>query len=387
MIAGDRNRPVRYGLIGAGQFGRFCLDAYRSLDAVERVAVADADPAAAREAAEGAGVEACASVDAMLARDDVELVHVATPPWTHGEVSMRAIEAGKHVLCEKPIAIDLAEAGAMLEAAAARDRVLSVNLVMRYDPICEAVKRIVEEGLLGEPLHGFFMNEAKDEPLPPDHWFWNRRFSGGVFVEHGVHFFDLFEWWLGEGEVVAAQHVRRPGSGIIEQDHAVVRYGGADEPGVGALVSFQHAFTQAARMDRQEMRIVFERGEVRLDEWVPTSMTVDCLADNDTVEALESAVPHALVERLAAFDGEDRVVTSRHKTYEVDGRYHIAGRVGMDKGALYGEVLRRLLADQVEAMNDPAHVRRVSDKDAYRSLERAANATALADDAERNNAT
>lgn len=383
MHAQANGGAVRYGLIGAGAFGRFCLKAYRELETVELVAVADASFETACAAAEDASVEACESVAALLSRDDIDLVHVATPPWTHAEVTLAALEAGKHVLCEKPLAIELDAAERMLEAAERQQRVLSVNLVMRHDPICEAVKRIAAEKLLGEPLHGFFMNEAKDEPLPPDHWFWNREDSGGIFVEHGVHFFDLFEWWLGEGEVIAAHHVRRPGSGIVEQDHATVRYGSTGEPATGAPISFHHAFTQAARMDRQEMRIVFERGEVRLNEWVPTDMTIDCLADFGTIAKLESFVPNVHVEAAAAYHGQERTVTSRHKRYDIDGRYRVTGHVGMDKAALYAHVLRGLLADQVEAIRDPAHERRVTDRDAYGSLERAARATALADQAER----
>lgn len=378
-----KTRRIGYGLIGAGAFGRFCLDAYRSLEAVERIAVGDVDPVAARRAATEAGIEACESVEALLAREEIELVHVATPPWTHGEIAVKALEAGKHVLCEKPLAITLDDAEAMLDAAKRNQRVLAVNLVMRHDPICEAVKRIADEKLLGEPLHGFFMNEAKDEPLPPDHWFWNRDHSGGIFVEHGVHFFDLFEWWLGEGEVISAHHVRRPGSGIVEQDHATVRYGGG-EPGTGAPISFHHAFTQASRMDRQEFRVVFERGEARLHEWVPTDLAIDCIADFGTIAEFEAFIPNVHVESAAGFHGDDRRLTSRHKTREVDGRYRVTGHAGMDKDVMYAHALRELLDDQVKAIGDPSHQRRVTERDAYHALERAVRATAMADDAEAN---
>ena len=373
---GQVTRPVGYGLIGAGAFGRFCVEQYRQLESVEPVALADVNAEVARASAERLGLDACETVDTLLGRDDVDLVHVATPPATHADVVMRALEAGKHVLCEKPLAIRLDDAKRMVDAAASGARVLAVNLIMRYDPLCEAVKAICEQHLLGEPLHGFFENYAKDEPLPPDHWFWNRELSGGIFIEHGVHFFDLFEWWLGDGEPAGAQQVQRPGADLIEQVQATVRYGGA---ATGPLVSFYHGFTQAARMDRQEMRLVFERGSLSLYEWVPTSMTIDCLADDPTLQALRQLLPGCDVTEVERYEqAGHREVVSRHKPYTVDGRYRLAADVGMDKDALYGHVLRALLDDKVKAIVDPSHDRRVTAANGYRSLATADRATQLA---------
>ena len=125
--------------------------------------------------------------------------------------------------------------------------------------------------MLGELLHGYFENYASDESLPPDHWFWDRAKSGGIFIEHGVHFFDLFAGWLGRG------HGRRGAGGaaarapaIEDQVQCTVRYGD------GVLVNFYHGFTQPGRMDRQELRLVFERGDVTLYDWVPTRRPDPC---------------------------------------------------------------------------------------------------------------
>ncbi len=371
----SEGQPIGYGLVGAGAFGRFCLEQYAALDGLRLAAVADVNADAARAVARDFGLIACDSVDDLLQHDEVDLVHIATPPTTHAPLVIQAVEAGKHVLCEKPLAVDLADADAMIQLARAKQRLLAVNLIMRYDPLCEAVKTILDEKLLGEPLHGFFENYAKDEPLGPDHWFWDKSKSGGIFIEHGVHFFDLFAWWLGEGEVVAAQQAGRPGNpGLIEQVHCTARYG--DDR---VLVNFYHGFTQAERMDRQEMRILCERGAIRLFEWVPTAIEIDALADHATLERLQAILPAAKVTQTASYTGDERKVYSRHKHYEVDGRYTLAGDVGMDKPALYGHVLRGLLADQLQAIADPAHPRRVSDANGFTSLRLAAAAEHEAD--------
>ena len=365
---------IGYALIGGGGFGRFAGAQYQALDQVRLRAVADADVGAAQRAADELGVTALDSIEAVCARDDVQLVHIATPPWTHRALVESALRAGKHVLCEKPLALSLADASAMLALAAQRGLLLATNLLMRYNPLCAAVKRIIEQGVLGAPLHAFFENYAKDEPLPPDHWFWDPTRSGGIFVEHGVHFFDLFAWWLGEPTLAAAQAVRRPDApALTEQVQCTARYPG------DVLVNFYHSFTQAERMDRQEMRLVFERGTLRLFEWVPTTLDVDAILTQAELDTLGALLPNATVSTHASYSGAARAVTSRHRSYEVDGRYHVTTDTGMDKETLYGHVLRGLLSDQLAALRDPAHARRVSEANGYSSLRTAIEAQRLAD--------
>src|SRR4029078_8113218 len=126
----------------------------------------------------------------------------------------------------------------LIAIARRQDRLLVSNLMQRYNPLFAMVGQLIEKRLLGELLHGYFENYASDEHLPAEHWFWDREKSGGIFVEHGVHFFDLFAGWLGLGRVEAAQVSMRPGAGIEEQVNATVRYGS------GALVNFCHGFHQ-----------------------------------------------------------------------------------------------------------------------------------------------
>lgn len=367
-------QPVGYALIGAGAFGRWCLDKFAGLESVRRVAVCDLDGDMARGAAKPHGLTAYANPAELLEREDVDIVHIATPPKTHGTIAEQCIRAGKHVLCEKPMATRLEEAERIAELARSKKRVLAANLVMRYDPLSEAVQQILEQKLLGDPIHGFFENYAKDEPLPEGHWFWDKSQSGGIFIEHSVHFFDLFAYWLGDGKVVAAQESQRPGvkSPLVEQVQCTLRY----EPGV--LVNFYHGFTQAARMDRQEMRIVCERGDIRLYEWTPLSLAIDCLADEATIDRLHAILHTADIGRAFTYEGDVRNVTSRGKRYEVDGRYSITAHAGMTKDELYGHMACELLNDQVQAIRDPQHVRRVDERNGVESLRQAVDAEQLA---------
>ena len=375
IAAGMPSGLLGLGLIGAGGFGRFCLDQYRELDGVRAVAVADAANEAAAGAAEAFGISHATTPEELIRREDVDIVHIATPPSTHAALAIAALNAGKHVLTEKPLALRLEDGQAMLEAASANARTLGVNLIMRYNPLCQCVRRILEQELLGPPLHAFHENYASDENLPPSHWFWDRQVSGGIFIEHVVHFFDLFEMFFGEGEVVSAQETVRPGSAeaaeVVEQVQCAVRYGG------GVLANFYQGFHQCGKMDRQELRIICERGDIRLFGWVPTSLVVNAIASTDDRDILEDLIPNAETTTFEML-WNDHTITNRHGTHEVDGIFRLRGDLGMEKRQVYGFVLRELLNDQIASIRDPAHGRLVDQGNGYRSLAIAVEADRMA---------
>src|SRR3954451_9256999 len=255
---------IRLGVIGCGGFGLFALQHFTQVPGVTLVGMAGTHRPAALAAAARFGVENIDDVDVLLRREDVDLVYIATQPFLHHTQAMAALEAGKHVIVEKPLALTVAQADELVGVARARDRLLVANLMQRYNPLFDAVRRLVETRVLGEVLHGSFENYASDENLPGNHWFWDRGKSGGILVEHGVHFFDLFAGWLGPGRVESAQVGVRPGTAIEEHVHCTARYGDV------ALVNFYHGFHQTGRRDRQTLTLVFERGDITLYDWVPT---------------------------------------------------------------------------------------------------------------------
>lgn len=369
------NRSLRYGLIGCGGFGKFCLDEYRQLEGLECVAVADVNPSMAQETARHADVICCASPDELLGREDIDIVHLATPPFTHPRLAMAAMEAGKHVLCEKPLALSMDDAEAMVKMAAEKQRVLAVNLIMRYNPLCLAVKKLVESRLLGSPLLASFINTAQDESLESDHWFWDRFRSGGIFIEHGVHFFDLFEWWFGPGQLLSADQLRRPGTGFVDQVHCTVQYGAT------TLGSFYHGFHQMKRRDAQHWNMAFELGSLTLTEWVPTRMELDVTLSEDGWQALSELLPDAEHRVLERYTGSSRTARSRHQDRLVDLRGSVVLTSSQEKMTLYGAMLRDLMKDQLEAIRNPGYSRRVSEINGVTSLASAVAAQWTADQA------
>lgn len=389
-LTAPATETLRVGLVGCGAFARFSLAQYRQLPGVSIAAVADIDATAAARAAHELGAEAH-TPDAVLSAADLDLVYIATPPALHFRQAKQALETGKHVLVEKPLATTVADARELDSLSTRQGRVCVANLVERYNPLADCVKRVIEGGLLGDLLHGLFVNEAADEGLAPSHWFWNRETSGGIFVEHGVHFFDLVAYWLGEGHVVsAARSLREPSAadGAVEEEvMCTCRYprprAGAAGKGVctrhtGLLFHFEHGFHQASRMDRQEMRLVFERGELRLFDWVPTHGLVRALLDEAATEALAGLLPNAAIHRVDSWEGQARQARGRFKPFLAAGLVEIRFTTGLDKLGIYAQVVRDLAADQLAWIRDPSHARRLTEADSVASVAMACVADRMA---------
>src|SRR6516165_5440937 len=115
---------TRLGVVGCGGFGLFALQHFTQVPGVTLVGMAGTHRPAAIAAAARFGVENVDEVDALLSRDDVDLVYIATPPFLHHTQALAAIEAGKHVVVEKPLALDVAQADDLIAAARRADRLL-----------------------------------------------------------------------------------------------------------------------------------------------------------------------------------------------------------------------------------------------------------------------
>ena len=363
---------IGLGVIGCGGFGLIALQQFTQVTGVKLVGMAATHRPASLAAASRFGIENTDDLGAFLGRDDMDVVYIATPPFLHHAQALAALEAGKHVIVEKPLAMTVGQADELIAVARSRDRLLVTNLMQRYNPLFDAVRRLIEGRVLGEVLHGSFENYASDESLPEGHWFWDRSKSGGIFVEHGVHFFDLFSGWLGAGCLESAQVGVRPGTPIEEHVHCTVRYGDS------ALVNFYHGFHQAGRMDRQELRLVFERGDLTLHDWVPTRVRIRALVNERQTRDLGDLFPGARVDVDASFGGKDRECRGRGKAIDASQVIEVAYGDGQAKSPLYCRLLRSMMEDQAAWLRDRSHRRVVTESNGRESLALACEADALA---------
>lgn len=366
------DQEVGLGVIGCGGFGLFALQQFVQVPGVRLVGMAGTARPAAQAAARRYGVEDVVDIERLLALPELDLVYISTPPFLHYEQAKHALSANKHVICEKPLALTVPQADELVELARSNDRLLVANLMQRYNPMFALVHTLVKRQTLGKVLHAYFENYASDEGLPREHWFWDRDKSGGIFVEHGVHFFDMFAGWLGAGEVVSAHVSERESDGCEDQVQCVVRYAG------GVHVNFYHGFTQPGRLDRQELRLLFERGDLTLHGWVPTEAHLHGIADEVQMRELCELFQGARVDVAAIYNGDERLCKGRGQQYDVYQRFMLHWGEQQQKLPLYCDLLRRMMTDQVAWIRDRSHQRLITEQNGYDSIATACAADALA---------
>ncbi len=164
-------RIIRVGVLGAGAWARGAhLPGYRRDPRCRVVAIADSEIDRAREAAREFDIpDAVANAADVVGRDDIDLIDVCTPSHTHFELAWSALEAGKHVLCEKPVAYDFRDTRRARDLARARRLKTKVGLTFRYSPAMRYMRELVAGGFIGTPFifNGYEQNSQWLDPMNP----------------------------------------------------------------------------------------------------------------------------------------------------------------------------------------------------------------------------
>ncbi|HYB76576.1 MAG TPA: Gfo/Idh/MocA family oxidoreductase [Candidatus Bathyarchaeia archaeon] len=183
------------GVLGVGEMGkRHAENLRRLVPEASLVAVADAAPERARQVAAELEVEKWfPSLEEMLACKGVDAVVIATPDKFHAAAMVAAAEAGKDILCEKPLALTLADAKTAVNAVAKKGVRLQVGFMRRYDPAYAAAMKRIEAGEIGEPVT--FKSIGRDKDVPPIAAY-QSRINGMLFYTNTIHDFDLARWLM-----------------------------------------------------------------------------------------------------------------------------------------------------------------------------------------------
>lgn len=287
--------PLRVGMVGYAFMGAAHSQAWRTaprffdlpLTPVMQV-VAGRDAAAVKSAAERLGWRGTAgSWQELVARDDVDLVDVCTPGFTHAEIAVAALEAGKHVLCEKPLANTIDEAEAMVaaaQAAAARGVRSMVGYTYRRVPAVQLARTLVAEGRIGTVRHVRvqYLQDWLADPEAPLSWRLDKQAAGsGALGDIGSHAVDLAQFITGERVTgvsavletfvherpVAAEFAGLHGTGGTERgpvtvDDAAVFLARLSGGGLGVFEATRFA---AGRKNAIRLEINGDRGSVAFD--------------------------------------------------------------------------------------------------------------------------
>jgi predicted dehydrogenase len=222
---------TRIGIIGLGFMGRMHIGAYGKLPGARLVAIADQDAKRARGDFSGGWGNIAGSADsldmtsitgttdfqALIRHPDVEVVDICVPTPAHETLALAALEAGKHVLCEKPLALDSVSAARIAQAAARAKGLFMPAMCMRFWPQWKWLKQAVDEGRYGRVMGATFRRVAS---MPPG-WFSNGQMSGGALLDLHVHDTDFVFHLFGKpGAVFSRGYSKTSG----RTDHIVTEY-------------------------------------------------------------------------------------------------------------------------------------------------------------------
>nr|WP_026124436.1 Gfo/Idh/MocA family oxidoreductase [Nocardiopsis baichengensis] len=270
-------RGYRAAVIGAGFMGRVHARAIRACGG-RMVGVAASTPERARAAAGPLGAErAFDDAAALISDDEVDVVHVCTPNHLHAPLTLAALDAGRHVVCEKPLATDAAVAARMAAAAdAAGSRVAAVPFVYRFHPMVRQARALVAQGAVGRVhlAHGGYLQDWLLRP-GDDNWRVDPELGGAMraFGDIGSHWCDLLEFVLGEPiTAVSAQTStpvprRGPGEGapVSTEDLVVLQF----RTGAGVIGTGVVSQVSAGRKNRLSLEVSGSEHTLAFDQEQP----------------------------------------------------------------------------------------------------------------------
>jgi len=303
-------KPIRAAIIGTGGIAGAHVAAHRhAAQRTHLIAAVDIDPArVAAFCATHAIPTAYTSVQTMLDSEQPDLVHVCTPPATHCDLSILCLEAGAHVLCEKPLCVSLAEMDRIQAAEARTGRYCSSVFQYRFGSGGQHLKQLIESGALGKPLLAVSLtvwHRTDAYYAVPWRGKWATE-SGGVTMIHAIHAIDFLLWLLGDWQEVRAL-IGTLNHAIEVEDVSLASVRFAN----GALASL----TNSVNSPREEsyMRFDFQKATVELTHlysytnanwrYTPLKEHADALAAWQTIPtdipSTQSAQLTALLDSMA----------------------------------------------------------------------------------------
>jgi predicted dehydrogenase len=273
---------LRIGIAGMGGMGWFHAARYHQIADAKIVAIADIRPERleAKHAVQInienkaappdlSAVQRFADAEQLIAGADVDVIDICLPSFLHAQYAIRALQAGRHVLCEKPMALSVADADAMIAAAKESGRKLMIAQCIRFWPEYQFLARTVRQGKFGKLLSlNLYRTGGSPVGWGWENWFMNPARSGGSLYDLHIHDVDFVNSMLGAPAKIQATGRRSNQGSACEIIHALYQYAS------GPQVSIHAGWSEVQIPFRAGYEAWFERGFVRLDPERSPSLVV-----------------------------------------------------------------------------------------------------------------
>ncbi len=266
-LGGGRSaRTARgFGIVGAGVISSIHAGAIASIPEARLVAVTDVEPERAESLAAAHGCAAEPDLDALLAREDVDVVSVCVPSGLHAEVGIRAAAAGKHLVVEKPLDVSLEAADRLISAAEAAGVVMTVISQHRFDQGLIDLRRLLDNRHLGRLVLGEASTKwyRSQEYYDSAAWRGTWALDGGSLMNQGIHYLDLLLWCMGPVAEVTAQFSTQTHQIEVEDAAlAVLRFASGAVGTVVASTAIFPGFAQRLEISGTDGTVVIEDGDI-----------------------------------------------------------------------------------------------------------------------------
>lgn len=264
--------PFVVGLAGYGAFGRFHARSFVKAGAQLGAIAAPSDANAAAALADYPGAHIHRDWRDLVADSGIAVVVVATPNHLHADIAVAALDAGKHVLVEKPMATTSADCARVVAASKRSNGVLTVGLECRLSPQWGRIKSLISEGKIGQPHHVHVSLFRHPYRMGSSGWRYDRARVGSWILEEPVHFFDLALWYLADsGRPVSVQAIGTGDAGMAPVISVLLRFPDGSTAAVNQILSgFGHL---------QTVEVVGDAGAIRATWSADTARSITPIAD------------------------------------------------------------------------------------------------------------
>lgn len=373
------------GIIGYGGFGLFLHNAWKKEKNMRIVAVSRRTM---KQIPKG-NVKFYLDWKDLIKDKNVEIVVIATPPSSHATIACAALNAGKHVLIEKPIAITVKDAKKIIQTRKKTKKVAGIDFMLRFNPIIESLAKLSKKKIFGELRRVDVENYAQDEGLPIGHWFWDPKISGGILIEHAVHFIDMVNSLTNQKYKTVTGACYSRNNTQEDQVMANIVYN------KGLISTQYHSFSRPGFFETTSIRLSFDLAEIDLYGWMPLSGNIKAIVNRKTKKELLK-IPGLKVDhthkighvqddsRPKVWGVGDKNLKTKKKAHKIrsGGKTYgvselIIGEIKLkhSKDIVYQKSVRALMKDFINKVEDTKHSPRVTLKDGLHSLEIASLAT------------
>jgi len=277
----NTKNKISVGIIGIGGFGLFTIQNIKNTKNLDLSAISSRDAQKCEKLKSDYQIrKSYTNYEDLLKDKEIDSVIISTPPYLHYEMTKAALINNKNVLVEKPAMLRVDEFDEILALSKEKNLLVALDYIQRFNPVYDILRNIIEKKVFGQMTQFTFTNLASDSGLPSDHWFWKKELSGGIFIEHGVHFFDIYESLLGRPKILFANTYSRK-NGIEDRVNCILEY--PDQ----IKGTFFHSFDKPSVLESTFSTIVFDNAILKINGWIADSIDCSAVIEQSQLQEVE----------------------------------------------------------------------------------------------------